>query len=222
MGVEERPTVRVSNIPQNVTAHDLLHFLESTLGHDSVFAIEIFTDRKNWKSRGFARVQFTTLEVKYRFQSLALTFNSHTLRLSEAFDDIVARPVHPKNRLEKCILHVGFMVRDDRMSVLESLEGVRAWVMPERGRVEFWVWQSEQCYKIEVMFHDVLEAVGCGFGGEDVNALLLKVWFFVGFGVIYLFIFNAFLFFLWLDVSVFPRRKKLLVPFYFLQGRLDC
>lgn len=175
MGVEERPTVRVSNIPQNVTAHDLLHFLESTLGHDSVFAIEIFTDRKNWKSRGFARVQFTTLEVKYRFQSLALTFNSHTLRLSEAFDDIVARPVHPKNRLEKCILHVGFMVRDDRMSVLESLEGVRAWVMPERGRVEFWVWQSEQCYKIEVMFHDVLEAVGCGFGGEDVNALLLKL-----------------------------------------------
>lgn len=61
------------------------------------------------------------------------------------------------------------------MSVLESWEGVRVWVMPERGRVEFWVWQGGECYKMEVLFPDVLEAVGCGSEGEDVNALLLKV-----------------------------------------------
>ncbi|XP_040987157.1 RNA-dependent RNA polymerase 2 [Juglans microcarpa x Juglans regia] len=175
MGVAERPTVRVSNIPQNVTAHDLLHFLESTLGPDSVFAVDIFTERKNWKSRGFGRVQFTTLEVKSKAQSLALTFNSHTLRFSETFDDIVVRPVQPNHRLENCVLHVGFMVKEDRMSVLESWEGVRVWVMPERGRVEFWVWQGGECYKMDVLLPEVLEAVGCGFEGEDVNALLLKL-----------------------------------------------
>lgn len=178
MGVVERPTVWVTNIPQNVTAHDLLHFLESTLGPDSVFAVDIFTERKNWKSRGYGRVQFITLEVMSKAQSLSLTFNSHTLRFSETFDDIVVRPVQPKHRLENCVLHVGFMVKENRMSVLESWEGVRVWVMPERGRVEFWVWQGGDCYKMEVLLPDVLEAVGCGFGGEDVNALLLKVFLF--------------------------------------------
>lgn len=69
------------------------------------------------------------------------------------------------------------------MTVLESWEAVRVWVMPERGRVEFWVWQSGECYKVELMFQDVLEADRCCLGGTDVNALLLKVWFFFyGFG----------------------------------------
>jgi RNA-dependent RNA polymerase len=191
MGAAERPTVRVSNIPQTATAHDLLHFLESTLGPDSVFAVEIATERKNWKSRGFGRVQFATLETRSKAQSLSLSFKSQTLRLSDTYDDIVVRPVHPKRRLENCVLHVGFMAREGCMSVLESWEGVRVWVMPERGRVEFWVWQSGECYKVEVLFQDVLEADRCCLGGTDVNALLLKVWdflfyfffFFYGFGV---------------------------------------
>ena len=61
------------------------------------------------------------------------------------------------------------------MSVLESWEGVRVWVMPERGRVEFWVWQGEDCFKLEVLFQDVLETMSCRFADGDGNALLLKV-----------------------------------------------
>lgn len=61
------------------------------------------------------------------------------------------------------------------MSVLESWEGVRVWVMPERRKIEFWVLQSEECYKLDVAFEDVLETVGCCLDGKKVNAVLLKV-----------------------------------------------
>lgn len=61
------------------------------------------------------------------------------------------------------------------MSVLESWEGVRGWVMPERGRVEFWVWQGKECYKLEIMFQDILEANGYFLGDGKQNALILKV-----------------------------------------------
>ncbi|PQQ02925.1 RNA-dependent RNA polymerase 2 [Prunus yedoensis var. nudiflora] len=61
--------------------------------------------------------------------------------------------------------------------MLESWEGVRAWVMPERKRVEFWVWQRDECYKLEIAFENIMESFGCGLGGEEVNALLLKLKF---------------------------------------------
>ncbi|TQD76879.1 hypothetical protein C1H46_037585 [Malus baccata] len=74
MGVAERPTVRVTNIPQTVTAQELLTFLESKLGRDSVFAVEISSDHKNWKSRGFGRIQFTTLKAKLEAHPKASAF----------------------------------------------------------------------------------------------------------------------------------------------------
>lgn len=59
--------------------------------------------------------------------------------------------------------------------MLESWEAVRAWVMPERSRVEFWVWQGSDCYKMEIAFDNIVESVGCCLGGDKVNALILKV-----------------------------------------------
>lgn len=61
------------------------------------------------------------------------------------------------------------------MSVLDSWEGVRVWVMPERERVEFWVWQGGECYKLEIMFHDILETFRSHFADGDGDALVLKV-----------------------------------------------
>lgn len=49
--------------------------------------------------------------------------------------------------------------------------------MPERKRVEFWVWQSGECYKMEVPFQDIVESVGCCLESGNVNALLLKIKF---------------------------------------------
>uniref|UniRef100_A0A2P2JZ95 RNA-dependent RNA polymerase n=1 Tax=Rhizophora mucronata TaxID=61149 RepID=A0A2P2JZ95_RHIMU len=175
----ERATVRVSNIPQTIIAKDLLQYLESQLGADSVFAIEISTEHKNWKSRGFGRVQFTSLEFKHKAHSLCLQqnliFKSHRLVISEIYDEIIPRPVQAHNRVENGDLYVGFMREERRLCVLESWDGVRGWVMPERQRVEFWVWVNGECYKLEARFDGVLETFGCCLGGEQVNALLLKL-----------------------------------------------
>ncbi|XP_038878920.1 RNA-dependent RNA polymerase 2 [Benincasa hispida] len=179
MAQPERSTLKVSNVPESAIAQDLWTFLSSKLGPDSIFAIEIFTERKNWKSRGSGRVQFTTLETKSKAQSLSvqnnLVFNSHNLRFSEINDDIVVRPVHARNRAENGVLHVGFMLKEDRMCVLESWDGVKAWIMPERRRVEFWIWHEKECYKLEVMFEEILETTGFCLGHEKLNALLLKL-----------------------------------------------
>lgn len=87
------------------------------------------------------------------------------------------RPVHARNRTENGVLHVGFMLKEDRMSVLESWEGVKVWIMPERRRIEFWIWHGQECYKLEVMFEEILETTGYCLGDEKLNALLLKVVF---------------------------------------------
>ncbi|KAK7861468.1 rna-dependent rna polymerase 2 [Quercus suber] len=76
----EKPTVAVSNLPQTITVLDLRHFLESQLGNDSIFALEISTERKQWKPRSFGRIQFTTLEAKLKAMAMPLTFESHSLR----------------------------------------------------------------------------------------------------------------------------------------------
>ncbi|KAK8607295.1 hypothetical protein V6N13_053037 [Hibiscus sabdariffa] len=47
--------------------------------------------------------------------------------------------------------------------------------MPERRRLEFWVWSDAKCYKLDVLFDDIFETVGCGFDGSACNALLLRV-----------------------------------------------
>ncbi|XP_007036161.2 PREDICTED: RNA-dependent RNA polymerase 2 [Theobroma cacao] len=175
----ERPTLRVTNVPQTAIAKDLLEFLECKLGTDTVFAIEISTDRNNWKSRGFGRVQFATLEAKSKAHLLSLrndlVFKSHSLKLSETYDDIIPRPIRADHRLDGGVLHVGFMVQDDYLRVLERWEDVRGWLMPERRRLEFWLWNNGECYKLEVLFDDVLETVGCCFNGSSCNALLLRV-----------------------------------------------
>lgn len=107
---------------------------------------------------------------------------SQTLALSDAYDDIIPRPVHERHRLDGGVLHAGFAVERDYLCELERWRRVRVWLMPERRRVEFWVWVEEECYKLEVGFDDVVESVGCclggdggGAGGTRVNALLLTV-----------------------------------------------
>uniref|UniRef100_A0A5B6YJT5 RNA-dependent RNA polymerase n=1 Tax=Davidia involucrata TaxID=16924 RepID=A0A5B6YJT5_DAVIN len=175
----DRPTVRVSNIPKTAIAKDLFDFFDSTIGKGSVFACDIVTERKNWKSRGFGRVQFETLEAKSTATSLSeqgkLLFKGSNISVSYSFDEIIVRPVEPRNRVDNGVLHTGFLVKDDCMRVLESWEAVKGWIMPERKILEFWVGLGGECYKLEVQFGDVLEACGCCLDGEKPNAVLLKL-----------------------------------------------
>ncbi|PNT00917.1 hypothetical protein POPTR_015G073700v4 [Populus trichocarpa] len=178
--VAERPSVRVTNIPQTITAKEILQYLVAQLGKDSVFAIEISTVRKNWNSRGFGRVQFSSLEVKHEALSLSLknklVLKSQNLKLSETYDDIIPRPVKDQNRMENGVLYVGFMKKETTLCVLEYWEGVRGWFMPERRRIEFWIRVGQEFrYKLVVEFEDILEAVGYPLDGDKVNAVVLKL-----------------------------------------------
>ncbi|CAL9232409.1 unnamed protein product [Arabidopsis halleri] len=177
-----RSTLKISNVPQTIVADELLRFLELKLGEDTVFALEIPTTRDNWKPRDFARVQFTTLEVKSRAQLLSsqskLLFKTHYLRLSEAYDDIIPRPVDPRKRLDDIVLTVGFPESDEkRFCALEKWDGVRCWILEEKRRLEFWVWDNGECYKIEVRFEDIVETLCCCVNGDasEINAFLLKL-----------------------------------------------
>ncbi|KAK7347182.1 hypothetical protein VNO80_21709 [Phaseolus coccineus] len=172
-------TVSVFNIPRSATAKDLLHFIESKVGPSTVFALEIFSDNANWKSRGAGRVQFEALDAKSRALSLSqlqqLLIHSHFLRLSNTSEDIIFRPLH---RLQNGVLYAGFMLSDDRMSVLDSWEGVAGLVVPQRRKLDFLVWHDDDCYRLEIFFEDILESHGYCLGEDGkLNALLLKLKF---------------------------------------------
>ncbi|XP_052736726.1 RNA-dependent RNA polymerase 2 isoform X2 [Vigna angularis] len=182
MGTTTTPlshTVSVFNIPRSATAKDLLHFLESKVGTSTVFALEIFSDNANWKSRGAGRVQFETLDAKSRALSLSnlqqLLIHSHFLRLSDTSEDIIFRPLH---RLQNGVLYAGIMLSDHRMSVLDSWEGVAGLVVAQRRRLDFLVWHDGDCYRLEIFFEDILECHGYCLGEEaKLNAILLKLKF---------------------------------------------
>lgn len=180
MSVEKKvtATVRVSNIPQSAIAKDLFDFFDSLIGKGSVFACDILSEHKNWKSRGHGRVQFETLEAK--LQSLTLSeqglvvFKGYQLTLSSSFDDIISRPIEPKCRFHAGILHTGLLVKNEIMEVLESWEDVKTLIMPERKSLEFWVSHAGECYRLEVQFGDIAEATECSLENQK-SALLLKV-----------------------------------------------
>ncbi|KAL4584954.1 hypothetical protein LXL04_009567 [Taraxacum kok-saghyz] len=181
MAVEQRDTatVRVSNIPRSVTAKDLLDFLESHTGKSTVFACEISSDHKNWKSRGFGRVQFETLESKSNAIALSaqgnLCLKGFNLSLTHSLDDVIFRPVDPQNRFEQGFLRTGLLSKSDCMYVLESWGDVKAWVLPERKSLEFWVKHCGDLYRLELQFSDVLEASPCCIDSEEPTAVLLKL-----------------------------------------------
>uniref|UniRef100_A0A1S4C5X6 RNA-dependent RNA polymerase n=2 Tax=Nicotiana TaxID=4085 RepID=A0A1S4C5X6_TOBAC len=181
MGVEKRitATVRVSNIPQTAIAKQLFDFFESSIGKGSVFACDIFSEHKNWKSRGHGRVQFETAQSKLQSLSLSeqgkLVFKGHQLILTSSFDDIIARPIEPNYRFQKGILHTGVLLKNDYMEVLETWENVKTLIMPERKSLEFWVSHAKgECYRLEVQFGDIIETCGCSLEDEK-PALLLKL-----------------------------------------------
>ncbi|XP_043725101.1 RNA-dependent RNA polymerase 2 [Telopea speciosissima] len=174
-----RTTVRVSNIPLTAMAKDLFDFFEAILGKGSVFACEIATERKNWKSRGVGRVQFENIDATNTISLLSsqqkLVFKGTHLEISPSLEEIIVRPVESRNRIKNGVLHAGYLVGEHHMNVLESWKGVKAEIMPERGKIEFWVVEGKECYRLEVQFGDVLASSGYRLGGKEPNALLVEL-----------------------------------------------
>ncbi|CAL9201376.1 unnamed protein product, partial [Musa hybrid cultivar] len=171
-------TVQVSNIPLAAVAGEFFEYFEAAVG--SVFACEIATARRNWKSRGFGRVQFDSLAAAERACLLAAegrlpNFQRARLTITRSRDDIVARAAEERNRVEGAVLRAGVLVRENRMEVFGVWEGVRAEIMPERKKLELFVEQSGEKYKLEVMFGDIIASCGCCLDGSESNAILLQL-----------------------------------------------
>lgn len=105
----------------------------------------------------------------------ALCFKGFNLSLSHSLDDVIFRPVDPHNRFEQGFLRTGLLPKMDCMCVLESWEGVKTYVLPERKSLEFWVTHSGDFYRLELQFSDVLEASPCCIDSEEPIAVLLKL-----------------------------------------------
>ncbi|RZC79750.1 hypothetical protein C5167_042325 [Papaver somniferum] len=174
-------TLRVSNIPLTVIAKDLLKFFEDILGKDTVYALEIFTEHKNWKSKGHGLVQFETIDsvntINHLSETGKLIFQGINLKISPSFKEIIVRPTQSYNRVGGGVLNVGFVVQNDRFNVLESWKSVKVDVLPEKHRVEFWVVENGETFKLVVQFGDVISSAGYCLGAEEANALLLKLKF---------------------------------------------
>lgn len=100
--------------------------------------------------------------------------------LSLSFDDVISRPLDPRNRVEDgngVTLFAGVMIRGDCLGILEFWDCVKLWLVPERKRLEMFLSHKGECYKLEVQFGDVLETCGCCLDGnkQKVDAILLKL-----------------------------------------------
>lgn len=174
-------TVRVTRIPLTAIANDLLDCLERAVGKGTIFALEILTEGRNWKSKGHGRVQFETSSDARRASELSrqgkLRFQNANLEISLAHEQIVPRPLRPENRLIGGALHAGSMLSDVTMASYACWEIARAEVMPERGRVEFWVEDGGQVYRLEIHFGDIVSTHGLCFEDQNSDAILFRVSF---------------------------------------------
>ncbi|XP_072992409.1 probable RNA-dependent RNA polymerase 2 [Typha latifolia] len=173
-----RATVRVSNIPPSAIAAELFAFFDSAVG--SVFACEIATARRNWKSRGFGRVQFDSaaaaeLALRLAEENRIPAFQRAHLAVSRSNDDIVARASDARNRVEEAVLLSGDLVGERSMEVFGSWSGVRAEIMPERRRLNLFLEDGGKEYKLEIMFGDIFATSGCRLNGGESNAILFQI-----------------------------------------------
>ncbi|XP_068641611.1 RNA-dependent RNA polymerase 2 [Aristolochia californica] len=172
-------TVRVSKIPLLAVATELLEFFETTVGENTVFACEISSYHKNWKSKGVGRVQFDNAEAAERAVSLSaagkLIFQQAFVEVSPCLVDIIIRPIEPRNRVNGGILHVGFLSGKALFGALESWNHVTAEIMPERRRAVFSVVEGGQCYKMEIEFTDLIGVFECHLSKGEANGVLLQM-----------------------------------------------
>nr|AJA90762.1 RNA-dependent RNA polymerase 2 [Cycas revoluta] len=172
-------TVRVSNIPLTAVAKELVSFVERIIGKDCVYACEIKTERMNWKSRGFGRVQFengdAAVEACKLSQSGLLLFQKASLVVCSIHNDIIPRPMCRENSVPGGRLHVGCPVYHDAFYVLWSSTNVVAEFVPEREKLNFFLSEGGMEYKLEVFFQDIIQTHACTLQGRRTKAILLQL-----------------------------------------------
>ncbi|KAG0466712.1 hypothetical protein HPP92_018292 [Vanilla planifolia] len=137
-------------------------------------------------SLGFGRVQFESLADAERAKLLSANgrlpaFQCFNLSVYPSAEDVIPRAADASNRFSGAFLHAGVLGDDGRMEVFESWRRVGVEIMPERKRMELFVEDGGECFKMVVMFDDVMASHGCclreGGGGGQLNSILLQLKF---------------------------------------------
>ncbi|KAI5080567.1 hypothetical protein GOP47_0004466 [Adiantum capillus-veneris] len=114
-------TVRVSKIPFTAIAEELVEFLESSIGSNTVFACKIHTEKPNWKSKGFGFVQFeaetAAIEAVELARKCKLRFQQRVLQIDFEPRQLFDRP---QIRFHAISLHMGWLATKSEFHSLWS------------------------------------------------------------------------------------------------------
>ncbi|TVU14061.1 hypothetical protein EJB05_37507 [Eragrostis curvula] len=170
-------SVRVSNIPPTVLASELIAYFDSAVA-GATFACKIETEHKGWLSRGFGTVQFDSTAAAALAVDLASSGRLPTLfgwhlSLSPARVDLLPRAPDRSLRIAGASLILGNCVAERELEGIEAWDGVRAEIIPAKRRVDIYLAQDSDKYKLEVFFDDIRECFGCSVDGT--GAILLQL-----------------------------------------------
>ncbi|KAL6845771.1 hypothetical protein ACP4OV_024346 [Aristida adscensionis] len=172
-------TVRVSNIPPSAVAAELLAFFDSAVAAaGAAFACEIAAAHRGWLSWGHGAVQFDSAAAATLAADLASSgrlpaFLGSRLSVSPARVDLLPRAPEVSLRAAGVRLVLGNRVAEHELEVAEAWDGVRAEVIPGKRRMDIYLEDESQRYKLEVLFEDINECFGCSLDGA--GAVLLQL-----------------------------------------------
>ncbi|KAG8082288.1 hypothetical protein GUJ93_ZPchr0014g47075 [Zizania palustris] len=174
-------SVRVSNIPPSAIAAELLAFFDSAIagaGAGAAFACEIAAAHRGWLSRGHGTVQFESAAAASLAADLASSgrlprFLGSLLSVSPAPVDLLPRSSDPSLRAVGARLVVGNRVAERVLEAADAWDNVRAEVIPGKRRVDLYLEHDSQRYKLEVLFEDMKDSLGCTLNG--LGAILLQL-----------------------------------------------
>lgn len=172
-------SLRVSNIPPSAVAAELLAFFDSAVaGAGGAFACEIAAAHRGWLSRGHGTVQFGSAAAAAAAAGLASSgrlprFLGALLSVSPSPVDLLPRASDLSLRAAGAGLVVGDRVAERVFEAADAWDGVRAEVIPGKRRVDLYLEHDSQRYKLEVLFEDMKDCLGCTLDG--MGAILLQV-----------------------------------------------
>ncbi|EAY94464.1 hypothetical protein OsI_16234 [Oryza sativa Indica Group] len=172
-------SLRVSNIPPSAVAAELLAFFDSAVaGAGGAFACEIAAAHRGWLSRGHGTVQFGSAAAAAAAAGLASSgrlprFLGALLSVSPSPVDLLPRASDLSLRAAGAGLVVGDRVAERVFEAADAWDGVRAEVIPGKRRVDLYLEHDPQRYKLEVLFEDMKDCLGCTLDG--MGAILLQL-----------------------------------------------
>uniref|UniRef100_A0A0E0PA91 RNA-dependent RNA polymerase n=1 Tax=Oryza rufipogon TaxID=4529 RepID=A0A0E0PA91_ORYRU len=145
-------SLRVSNIPPSAVAAELLAFFDSAVAvAGGAFACEIAAAHRGWLSRG----------------------HGTETAGSPSPVDLLPRASDLSLRAAGAGLVVGDRVAERVFEAADAWDGVRAEVIPGKRRVDLYLEHDSQRYKLEVLFEDMKDCLGCTLDG--MGAILLQL-----------------------------------------------